>query len=62
MTVFDSSDERNLTRRYHRQAALDAIELAEREREIENCDWRVIDYWQRDAQVHALLALSAVDS
>lgn len=60
MSAFD--DERSMTRRYHRMAALDAMELAELERERDERDWSLINYLQRDAQIHALLAVSAGDA
>lgn len=56
------TEERNVSRREHRQEALDALELAEEEREQDQCDQAAVAYWQRDAIVHALLALSAVES
>lgn len=58
----DPGDERSYSRRAHRMAALEAMELAEEIREKDEHDPAAVTYWQRDAQVHALLALSAVDS
>lgn len=63
---YEPTDEQTCTRSEMRQAALDAIEMAERlreqaeERQAEP-DWEQVAYWQRDALVHALLAVTAGD-
>ena len=59
---YNPRDARTLSHVEARQAAVDAVELAEQERELDEPDWRLITYWQRDALIHALLALSAGDS
>lgn len=51
--------EKGYTRSECRQSALDAVGLAEEERELGERNWQEIEYWQRDALIHALLALSS---
>lgn len=63
----DTNHERTCTRSEMRQAALDASEIADRmviQADLDDTppDWEHVTYWQRNANLYALLALSAVDS
>lgn len=51
--------EKGYTRSECRQSAVDALGLVGEERDAPIPDRWEIDYWQRDALIHALLALSA---
>lgn len=64
---YPAYDERAASRAGHRQEAMDALWCANQlvdqaEDDDVPPDWEHVRYFQRDAQLHALLALSAGDA